>query len=127
MAKQACSKTKSNRKLRKGDEVIVLTGRDKGRRGEIVKVNPELGMVTVQNINQVKKHERPNPRTGEQGGVRAKDVPMAISKVAIFNSVTGKADKVGYKIEKGVKTRVFKSSGKAIDKKKPEKKSDKKK
>lgn len=118
MAKQECNKTKINRKLRKGDEVIVLAGRDKGRRGEIIAVNPELGLVTVQNINQVKKHERPNPRTGEEGGVRAKDAPMAISKVAIFNSATGKADKVGYKIENGEKIRVFKSSGTAIDSKK---------
>ncbi len=111
-----CKSKAKNRKLRKGDEVIVLAGRDKGRRGEVVTVDPVAGLVTVQNLNQVKKHERPNPRTNEQGGVRTKDAPMAIAKVAIFNSATGKADKVGYKIEKGVKIRVFKSSGKAIDK-----------
>lgn len=105
-----------NRKLRKGDEVIVLAGRDKGRRGEILKVDPVYGFVTVQNINQVKKHTRANPRTGEEGGVRSKEVPIAISKVALFNSETNKADKVAYKVEKGKKIRVFKSSGKAIGK-----------
>jgi len=73
-------------------------------------------LVTVQQVNQVKKHTRPNPRNNEQGGVVTKEVPMPIAKVAIFNQATGKADRVGYVIKDGVKTRVFKSSGKPIDK-----------
>lgn len=104
------------RKLRKGDEVIVLTGRDKGRRGEIVNVDPIAGLVIVQNINQVKKHTRPNPRTNEEGGVKLKDMAMPISKVAIFNAASGKADRVGYKEIKGKQVRVFKSSGEPITK-----------
>jgi large subunit ribosomal protein L24 len=102
------------RKLRKGDEIIVLAGRDKGRRGEILTVDPVNGLVTVQNINQVKKHVRPNPRANEQGGIKTQEAAMAIAKVAIYNPTTGKADRVGYKIENGEKVRVFKSSGEVI-------------
>ncbi|MFI4954363.1 MAG: 50S ribosomal protein L24 [Gammaproteobacteria bacterium] len=102
------------RKLRKGDEVIVLAGRDKGRRGEVLSVDPIEGLVIVQNINQVKKHVRPNPRSGEQGGIRTQEAAMAIGKVAIYNPTSGKADRVGYKEENGKKVRVFKSSGEEI-------------
>ncbi len=117
MAKMIKKKEPLNRKLHKGDEVIVLAGRDKGRRGQIIDVDPIEGMVIVQNINQVKKHVRPNPRANEEGGVKPKDMPMPICKVAIFNEATGKADRVGYKIEKGKKVRVFKSSGKPVNQK----------
>jgi large subunit ribosomal protein L24 len=117
MTKRTDTKKESiKRKLRKGDEVIVLTGRDKGRRGEIVTVDPVKGLVTVQSINQVKKHTRPNPRTNEEGGVKLKDMPMPISKVAIFNAASGKADRVAYKEVKGKQVRVFKSSGEPIGK-----------
>jgi large subunit ribosomal protein L24 len=115
-----CTKKKEaiNRKLHKGDEVIVLSGRDKGRRGEITELDPMKGLVIVQNMNQVKKHVRPNPRVNEEGGIKPKEMPMPISKVAIFNEATGKADRVGYKVEKGKKIRVFKSSGEPIKSKK---------
>lgn len=113
---KSVNKEPIKRKIHKGDEVIVVAGRDKGRRGEVVSVDPIEGKVVVQNINQVKKHVRPNPRINEEGGVRTKDMPMAISKVAIFNPATGKADRVGYKDENGKKVRVFRSSGELISK-----------
>lgn len=113
MSKQI-NKQPIKRKLRKGDEVIVLAGRDKGRRGEILSVDPVNGFVVVQNVNQIKKHVRPNPRVGDQGGVRTKEAPMAIAKVAIYNPQTGKADRVGYKEENGKKVRVYKSTNEVI-------------
>lgn len=104
------------RKIKKGDDVIVITGKDKGRRGEVIRVLPEKGKVVVQNVNTVKKHQKPNPQAGVPGGIVEKEMPMDISNVAIFNPDTGKADRVGFQVGKdGRKLRVFKSNNEQID------------
>ncbi len=100
-------------KLRKGDQVIVLTGRDKGKRGTIAQRVDEDHLV-VEGVNMVKKHVKPNPLKGTTGGVVDKTMPIHQSNVAIFNAATGKADRVGIKIDGDKKTRVFKSSGAEI-------------
>jgi len=101
-------------KIRKGDQVIVLTGRDKGKRGT-VSLRVDEGHVVVDGINMVKKHVKPNPMKGTTGGVIDKTMPIHQSNVAIFNAATGKADRVGAKIlADGKKVRVFKSSGEEI-------------
>ena len=100
-------------KLRKGDQVIVLTGRDKGKRGTIAQ-RVDDDHVVVEGVNVVKKHVKPNPLKGTTGGVVDKTMPIHQSNVAIFNAATGKADRVGIKIDGDKKTRVFKSSGAEI-------------
>jgi large subunit ribosomal protein L24 len=101
-------------KIRKGDEVIVLTGRDKGKRGT-VSVRVDADHLVVDGINVVKKHVRPNPLKGTNGGIVDKTMPIHQSNVAIFNPATGKADRVGIKLlDDGKKVRVFKSSGEEI-------------
>lgn len=104
------------RKIKQGDEVIVTTGKDKGRRGQVVKVLPEKGKVVVQNVNMVKKHQKPNPQAGVQGGIIEKEMPLDVSNVAIFNPATGKGDRVGIRVlEDGRKARFFKSNNELID------------
>ena len=101
-------------KIRKGDEVIVLAGKDKGKRGTVALRKDESYLV-VDGINMVKKHVKPNPMKGEQGGIVEKAMPIHQSNVAIFNADTGKGDRVGIKtLEDGSKVRVFKSSGAEI-------------
>ena len=101
-------------KIRKGDEVIVLAGKDKGKRGTVALRKDESYLV-VDGINMVKKHAKPNPMKGEQGGIVEKAMPIHQSNVAIFNAETGKGDRVGIKtLEDGSKVRVFKSSGAEI-------------
>jgi large subunit ribosomal protein L24 len=101
-------------KIRKGDEVIVLTGRDKGKRGTISQ-RVDVDHVVVDGINVVKKHVRPNPLKGTTGGIVDKTMPIHQSNVAIFNPASGKADRVGIKLlADGKKVRVFKSSGDEI-------------
>jgi large subunit ribosomal protein L24 len=101
-------------KFRKGDQVIVLTGRDKGKRGTI-SARVDEDHVLVEGINVVKKHTKPNPMKGTTGGVLDKTMPIHQSNVAIFNAATGKADRVGVKLlQDGKKVRVFKSSGEEI-------------
>jgi large subunit ribosomal protein L24 len=101
-------------KIRKGDQVIVLTGRDKGKRGT-VSARVDEDHVLVEGINVVKKHTKPNPMKGTTGGVLDKTMPIHQSNVAIFNPATGKADRVGVKLlQDGKKVRVFKSSGEEI-------------
>ncbi len=100
-------------KIKKGDDVVVLTGKDKGKRGKIVAV---LGdRVRVEGINLVKKHVKPNPMTQQPGGIVDREATIHASNVAVFNTATGKADRVGYKFEDGKKVRVFKSNGARID------------
>ena len=101
-------------KIRKGDEVLVLTGKDRGRRGTVLRrVDDER--VVVEGVNRVKKHVRPNPLKGTTGGIVDKTMPIHQSNVAIFNPATGKADRVGIKLlDDGKKVRVFKSSGEEI-------------
>ena len=102
------------RKIRRGDEVIVRTGRDKGRRGQVVGVLDEKRVV-VQGVNLVKKHVKPNPMKGEPGGIVAKEAPIQVSNIAIFNPATSKADRVGIRVlEDGSRVRFFKSTGETI-------------
>ena len=101
-------------KIRKNDEVIVLTGKDKGKRGKVLKVLVDDRLV-VGGINLVKRHTKPNPASGVQGGIVEKEAPLHASNVAIFNGATNKADRVGFKVEEGKKIRVFKSTQKAVD------------
>ncbi|WP_077036455.1 50S ribosomal protein L24 [Pelomonas sp. KK5] len=101
-------------KILKGDEVIVLTGRDKGKRG-VVSQRVDADHVVVDGINVVKKHVKPNPMKGTTGGVVDKTMPIHQSNVAIFNAASGKADRVGIKLlDDGKKVRVFKSTGEQI-------------
>lgn len=103
------------KKIKKNDEVVVITGRDKGKRGKVNKVLSD-GRLIVSGIQMVKKHQKPNPQLGVQGGIVEKEAPIQASNVAIFNSATNKADRVGFKLlEDGKKIRVFKSNGEAID------------
>ena len=101
-------------KIIKGDEVIVITGRDKGKRGVVLQRTDEV-RVLVEGINMVKKHAKPNPMKGVAGGIIDKTMPIHQSNVAIFNAATGKADRVGIKVQAdGSRVRVFKSSGAEI-------------
>lgn len=103
------------RKLKKGDEVVVIAGKDKGKRGTILSVMPN-DKVVVESVNVAKKHQKPNPMVGVQGGLVDKEMPLHISNVAIFNPATGKADRVGIKIlEDNRKVRFFKSNNEVID------------
>ena len=100
-------------KIRKGDEVIVLAGKDKGKRGRVTLRKDDQYLV-VEGINLVKKHTKPNPLKGTTGGIVEKAMPIHQSNVAIFNSATGKADRVGIKVDGQNRSRVFKSSGEEI-------------
>jgi large subunit ribosomal protein L24 len=102
------------RKIRKGDEVVVTTGKDKGKRGTVLRVL-EGGLV-VEGVNRVKKAVKPNPMHGTTGGFMDKDMPIDISNVALFNPATGKGDRVGIKtLEDGRMVRFFKSNGEVVD------------
>jgi len=101
-------------KIRSGDEVIVLTGRDKGKRGKVL-ARVDADHLSVEGVNLVKKHVKPNPMKGATGGVISKTMPIHQSNVAIYNATTAKADRVGIKLlTDGKKVRVFKSSGEQI-------------
>jgi large subunit ribosomal protein L24 len=100
-------------KIRKGDEVIVLAGRDKGKRGKVI-LRKDDDRVVVEGINLVKKHTKPNPMKGTTGGIVEKAMPIHQSNVAIFNPATGKADRVGIKVQGDKRVRVFKSNGEEI-------------
>jgi len=101
-------------KIRKGDEVVVLTGKDKGKRGTILRVLE--GQVVVEGVNRVKKAVKPNPMRGTTGGFVDKDMPLDISNVALFNPATGKGDRIGIRtLEDGRKVRFFKSNGEVLD------------
>lgn len=102
-------------KIRKGDEVIVLTGKDKGKRGQVLS-RIDADYVLIEGVNKVKKHVKPNPMKGEVGGIREKEMPIHQSNVALFNPQTSKADRVGVKVlADGKKVRVFKSNGEAVE------------
>jgi large subunit ribosomal protein L24 len=103
------------KRIRKDDDVIVLTGKDKGKRGNVIRVLPG-DKVLVENVNVVKRHTKPNPNRGVAGGIVEKEAPLDISNVALFNPVTKKADRVGFKVlEDGRKVRYFKSTNEVID------------
>ncbi len=103
-------------KIKTGDQVIVIAGKDKGKQGRVLRVLGEK--VVVEGVNQVKRHQKPNPMRGIEGGVVVKSVPLAISNVAIFNPETQKADRVGIKVEvvdgKTIRSRFYKSTGAAV-------------
>jgi large subunit ribosomal protein L24 len=102
-------------RIRKGDEVIVLAGRDKGKRGTVLR-RVDADHVIVEGVNRVKKHERPNPMKGQTGGIVDKDLPIHISNIALFNPATQKADRSGVKtLEGGRKVRVFKANGEQVE------------
>lgn len=102
-------------KIRKGDLVIVLTGKDKGKQGNVVEVLTDDSKVIVSGVNLVKKHVKPNPMKGTEGGVVSKEMPIHISNIAIYNAKTQKADRVGFSYQDGKKVRVFKSSSQALE------------
>jgi len=108
-------------KIRKGDQIVVTTGKDKGKRGTVLRVVPETEKIVVEGINRVKKHQKPNPIKGLTGGIVDKEMPIHVSNVAIFNAATGKPDRVGFKFlaaqgaEKPRKVRFFKSNGEVVD------------
>ena len=103
------------RKIKKGDDVTVLAGRDRGKRGTVLKVF-DTGRVLVEGVNVVKRHTRPNPQRGVAGGIVAKEMPIHLSNVALFNPMTNKADRVGIRqLEDGRKVRFFKSNGEVVD------------
>ncbi len=103
------------KKIRKGDQVVVMAGRDKGRKGAILQVLPD-GRVLVESLNMVKRHTKPNPQGGTQGGIVEKSMPLPVSKVAIWNPSAKKADRIGIKtLTDGKKVRFFKSNGEMID------------
>ena len=107
-------------KIRKGDTVVVTTGRDKGKSGTVLRVLA-TGKVLIEGINRVKKHQRPNPVKGQTGGIIDKEAPMAISNVMLLNPATGKGDRVGFKFLEAQagnaprKVRFFKSNGEVVD------------
>jgi large subunit ribosomal protein L24 len=102
-------------KIRKGDDVVVIAGKDKGKRGTVLgRLDDKL--LVVEGVNRVKKHTKPNPMKGQPGGIVEKEMPIQISNVALFNPATQKADRVGFKtLDDGRKVRVFKSNGEVVD------------
>jgi large subunit ribosomal protein L24 len=103
------------KRIKKGDEVIVLSGRDKGKRGTVVR-RIDADHVVVEGVNRVKKHQRPNPMKGEQGGIVDKDLPIHVSNIALFNPATQKGDRAGVKtLDDGRKVRVFKGNGEQVE------------
>jgi large subunit ribosomal protein L24 len=100
-------------RIRKGDQVVVISGKDKGKRGEVVRVAGDK--VVVSNINIVKRHTKPNPQIGQPGGVIEREAPIHVSNVMLFNPASGKGERVATKVlENGTRLRVFRSSGEAI-------------
>jgi large subunit ribosomal protein L24 len=103
------------RKIKKGDDVIVISGKDKGKRGSILRVLDEQH-VLVEGVNVAKKHQKPNPMKGQPGGIVDKEMPLHVSNVALFNPATQKADRVGIRtLDDGRRVRVYKSNGEMID------------
>ena len=103
------------RRIRKGDQVIVIAGRDKGRRGTVLAVRDD-GRLVIENINMVKRHTRGNPMAGTQGGIVEKEAPIQASNVMLFNPQTNKGDRVGFRtLEDGRKVRFFKSTNEVVD------------
>lgn len=102
--------------IRKGDEVIVLAGKQRGRRGTVLKVIKDMQKIVVEGVNMAKRHTKGNPEKGVAGGILEKEMPLHISNVAIFNPLQGKADRIGVKhLEDGKKVRFFRSNGEIID------------
>ncbi|MEX1221032.1 LSU ribosomal protein L24P [Pseudidiomarina planktonica] len=101
-------------KIKRDDEVVVLAGKDKGKRGKVLKVVAGADRVIVEGVNVVKKHQKPNPALNVPGGIMEQEASIHVSNVAIYNPETGKADRVGFRFEEGKKVRVFKSNDNTI-------------
>ncbi len=102
-------------RIKKGDEIVVISGRDKGKRGTVLR-RVDAEHVVVEGVNRVKKHQRPNPAKNQTGGIVDKDMPIHVSNIALFNPATQKADRIGFKsLDDGRKVRVFKSNGEQVD------------
>ena len=102
-------------KIRKGDQIVVTTGKDKGKRGTVLRVLVS-GKAVVEGVNRVKRHTRPNPMKGQTGGIVDKEMPIQISNIALLNPATGKGDRVGFRfLDDGRKVRFFKSNGEVVD------------
>jgi large subunit ribosomal protein L24 len=103
------------KKIRKGDMVVLVTGRDKGRHGAVIEVLAD-DRVRVEGLNMSKKHQRPNPQMGQQGGIIERESPLHVSNVMVLNPATQKGDRVGFRaLENGRKVRVFKSNNEMVD------------
>lgn len=103
------------KRIRKGDEVVVIAGKDKGRRGVVLRVLDD-DRVIVENVNVVKRHQRPNPARGVPGGIIEKEAPLHVSNVMLFNPATQKGDRVGFRVlGDGRKVRYFKSNNEVVD------------
>jgi large subunit ribosomal protein L24 len=101
-------------KIKKGDNVVVIAGRDKGKRGDVSRI-VDANHVIVNGVNTVKKHTKPNPMKNQPGGIVTKEMPIDVSNVAIYNPVTKKADRIGVRtLEDGRKVRFFKGNGEQI-------------
>ena len=105
----------ATKKIRQGDDVIVLTGRDKGKRGTVLRILSG-GKALVDNVNVVKKHERPNPNKGQTGGIIEKEAPIHLSNIALYNPNRKRGDRSGMKkLADGRKVRVFRSDDEVVD------------
>ena len=101
-------------RIKKNDQVMVITGRDKGRKGTVTRIDGDR--VWVENVNIVKRHQKPNPAKGLQGGIIEKEMSLHISNVAPLNTVTGKGERIGFRtLEDGRKVRYFKSNNEVVD------------
>ncbi len=103
------------KKIRKGDQVVVIAGRNKGRRGAVIEVMAD-DRVRVEGLNMVKKNQKPNPQAGIQGGIVEREAPLHLSNVLLYNPATQKGDRVGFKtLASGKKVRIFKSNNEVVD------------
>ncbi|HVC00655.1 MAG TPA: 50S ribosomal protein L24 [Steroidobacteraceae bacterium] len=103
------------KKIRRGDVVIVISGREKGRRGAVIEMLAD-DRLRVEGVNMAKKHQRPNPQAGLQGGIIEREAPLHVSNVQLFNPATQKGDRVGVKmLDGGRKVRVFRSNDEMVD------------
>lgn len=101
-------------KIKVGDDVMVIAGKDKGKRGAVLKMDGER--VVVENVNMAKKHQKPNPQRGVPGGIVDKEMPLHVSNIGVYNPTRGRADRIGFKaLEDGKKVRIFKSDGEVVD------------
>ncbi len=101
-------------KIRQNDEVIVITGKSKGQTGTVTKVLTKENKVIVSGVNKVKKHTKPNPSAGVEGGIIEMEAPIHVSNVAILNQSSNRADKIGFRFENGKKVRFFKSTNEIV-------------
>ncbi|MFN7400376.1 MAG: 50S ribosomal protein L24 [Sandaracinobacter sp.] len=101
-------------KIKKGDKVVILTGKDKGREGEVVKAMPKDGKVVVSGVNMIARHTKPS-QADPEGGIKRREAPIHVSNVAIKDPKTGKPARVGFEVRDGKKVRVLKGSGEVLN------------